>query len=536
MIPSSNKFIEAVNQNHRRWYSRILCNGVEVTGSVRSWVVDKGSCGKGSLKPQSIFSNYANITIDNCKTYLKGKKIEIQSGIQYGSEILWITEAVLYANDQIEKGKTTTIPCLGVLSAKLGKNFYGGTYTTISSLLSRISEVAGCQIILDDGLNDLPIPSVDLSKYLYREVLQMVAGCYFGFVTETYDGNICIKTLKSNGEIVTASLSRMADYPDFYEEATVEGIQVITAEDEELIVGTLQNCSLTNPLMTAEAFNTYKSNYVGYTYQAHNTELTLGNPAIEPWDFLSIQDEKGVTHTLPCMSIRNTFDGGLRTTVSAPTISSGEDFSRDEVKMQSNTAYNAVISGNIETNGGGGGSSPTAAAYPITGDGISGYLYIENGSRVFGNLHIQISEGDIVGASSVGISGYSQSAMISKTVVDNTIYFNKPLEIPYSEYLGPNYAYELNGLHVMIPTFTYNGEIYTGAGALNAWVNLYLNSSSRSLSYVLNFSTEYMKELLGDLYVYDSTIWDYKSLIGASFDLHFTYLIGTSREWEYPNT
>jgi hypothetical protein len=221
--------------------------------------------------------------------------------------------------------------------------------------------------------------------------------------------------------------------------------------------------------------------------------------------------------------------------------------------MQANTSYNAVISGNIQANGG--SSAPVAAAYPITGDGISGYLYIENGTRVYGTLHVEIQEGTIVYGSSVGlldsmgsVGSTSQQAMVSATYFQEegssyeTLSHSKPIYIPYNGSLAPVYPYELNGFHVMIPTFTYNGETYTGAGALSAYINLGMSMfENRTLQYYLNFSTDYMREQIGDLYVYDSTEWKYKSLIGASFDFQFTYLLGSAYDYydsstETPNS
>lgn len=477
--------------NTRRFYSRILCNGAEIDGSVRSWTVSKGSCGSGSFRPQSVFSNYADISIDNCTMPLKGKKIQVQIGINATGTISWYTIATLYVKNAPIKGTSTSIEALGVMSAKLGTKFYGSSYTTVSALLGRIAEVAGVNISLGAGLEDLEIPAIDLSNYLYREILSMVSGLYFGYCTETADGNIEIRSYKSIDAVVPAYLSRMADYPDLYEEATVEGIQVINADDKELLVGNLQNCSLTNPLMTAEAFNKYCTNYVGFTYQAHSTTLTLGDFTLEPNDYLSIEDKNGVVHELPCMFIKHIYDGGLKTIVSAPTISSGEDMAREETTMHANTAYNSLITGNFES--GEVKPNPTVLKFDIAGDNISnGFGWTETGEMYFINFdltcptvpsYVTGAGGSMSGGNVISYAQCEGSGIMGMTGI-------VPLGLQF-----------INGV---LPVFYNNGSEYCGAGGLAYSVRLDIKADG-TFNWVLylQFTTTYVESNIGNLYTKD---------------------------------
>lgn len=488
MLPISQSERDYLQLNTRRFYSRILCGGNEVSGVVRSWVVSKGSCGSGSFQPQSIFSNYADITIDHCTDSLKGRKIEIQIGVNATGSITWHTIATLYVKDAPTKGYRTNVECLGVISAKLGTKFYGSTYTTVSSLLGRLSEVAGVNIVLDSGLSDLTIPAVDLSDYYYREVLSFISGLYFGYVTEDSTGTIHIKSYRSTGGTLPVYLHRMSEEPDIYEKATVEGIQVITAEDKELITGNLQNCSLTNPLMTAEAFNRYCNNYVGYSYEAHSCDLTLGDFTLEAGDQISIQDRKGITHTLPCMSLRFNYDGGLRTTVSAPTLDSGEDFSREETAMQANTAYNAFVSGNF------GSGEPeyisNVQRFAIEGDNISnGFGWTDNGEIYYLNFDLTAPDSPAntaggggtpfssSGPSYASVSGEGQMGLAGIV----------PLGVQY-----------VNGV---MPLFYHNGSAYTGAGALAYSVGITIREDgSFTWTLYLQFTTTYVESTIGNIF------------------------------------
>ena len=208
---------EYMQKDSRTFYTRVLCNGKEVSGVFRNYIQHKGSCGSYSFQPQSIFSSYADIYIDYCEKGLVGKKIELQDRIKVGNDEYWHTVGTYYVNSAPTKGEKTTLEALGVISAKMGRKFSGGTYTTVSALLERLAEVAGCTITLADGLEDLEIPETDLTEWYYREVLGMVAGLYFGYATEDDYGNIIIDYFKTTGEVITASLDRMSVEPDFYE-------------------------------------------------------------------------------------------------------------------------------------------------------------------------------------------------------------------------------------------------------------------------------------------------------------------------------
>ena len=509
MIPVPDKVRQYLHQNHRKLYTRVVCNDSEVIGAIREKRGSKGSCGRSSFQPQTVFSNSVNISIDKCANSLKGKKVSIQYGVPIDGEILWFTTDTVYVNNAPVKGERTIIEGLGVISAKLGRKFTGGTFSTMSSLLSHISAVAGCSIALDDGLEDIAINEADLSEYLYREVLGMAAGCYFCYATEAADGSIVIKKFSTVDGTVQASLSRMANEPDFYEEATVEGIQVIASDNKELIVGSLQNCSLSNPLMTEEAFNKYKDNYVGFSYEACDMELTLGDFTLEPWDVVQITDRKGRTHNVRCMSLTLTFDGGLKTTISCPTLESGEDFSRGETSMQANTAYNALISGNF----GSGGS----------GEGGAGISSIERFS--VGGTHINNGIGwiDSGGCQAFFSFNVSLPAVSSTTTLSGQMVCDTTRSLASR---GTSFSHT----YVTIPIFAHNGEMYYGAGGLAIAFSIGNSIGTNTFDYTCQFkyTNEYLRiEELGELYTYNSETGLYEILASANFQINTSWLLNT---------
>lgn len=497
---------EYLQRDHRTFYARLLYNGEPISGEVRDGSkLYKGSCGSGNFQPQCIFSNYADISLDYCTDNLTGKKLELEYGVKIDGVEYWFKEATLYASKPSKKADTTTFQALGTMSAKLGRKFTGGSFSTVSSLLAHIETVAGASVSLSEGLEDLAIPEdADLSKYLYREVVGLVAGLYFGYATEDVDGNIIICTYNKSGGVIDASLDRMLDYPTFQDEATVVGVDVVAKDNTQFTAGDLQNCSITNPLMTQEAFDKYANNYVGYTYTPYDMELSLGDFTLEPWDCVKITDDKGVEHTVPCMSICHSFDGGLKTTISAPTLEDSENY-RGETSKNAGTAYDAFVSGNF---GGSGGGEVVEGInnyeiFEISGDNVkSGIGWIDSGGgQAFASINLTVP------------SVFENSAC----KYTGTLYMQT-----YRD-LRPYKTYDTKYLYLDVPVFWYDGTEYYSAGAIHTYIEFNLNSMTYTVN--MSYSNNYMEQELGTLYTYDSDTMTYVSHLQMTYQVNISWLL-----------
>ena len=107
-----------------------------------------------------------------------------------------------------------------------------------------------------------------------RDALMVLAELVNGFVTEGNNGQIVIAEHMS-GTALTVSDERCVSPPK-------------VADDD----------------LTEE----------GYTFRPASMDLTLGDPRLEPWDYLTATID-GSAYTLLCMRITHTFDGGLQTLV-----------------------------------------------------------------------------------------------------------------------------------------------------------------------------------------------------------------------------
>lgn len=517
MTPLTEKEREYMQQDSRTFLGRILCDGKEIDGVLREYTQYKGSCGSStSFKPQSLFSSYMDIEVDYCQKGLVGKKIEVQKGFNIDGVDYWHTVGTYYVTKAPEKGAKTTIEALGTISAKMGKKFVGSGYTTVSALLQRLEEVAGCTITLGEGLDDETIPDVDLSNYLYREVLGIVAGLYMGYATDSKtDGSIVINSFRNTSGELTAYLDRMSVEPEFYDETKVSGLHVVGANDTEFVIGDLQNVSLTNPLMTNEIFTKYCSNFHFYSYQPFEMEMTLGDFTVEPWDVINIVDRDGVEHKgLPCMNIKHVFDGGLKTIISAPTLDSGEDYSRPETEQKATSSYNALVSGNFGTNSGGvepggggssGGGNFAVEIFDIYGSDVtSGIGWIDNGGgQAFACINFRIP----------AVS--TRSGTINGNLSFDTV---RDL-LPYKRTANTISTY------ITIPIFAY-GSSYYSAGGLSVVATISPSLCQYSLDY--SWTNNYMQEELGELFVYNSSTGQYDVLVSdVEFQAHFFWILNS---------
>ncbi len=339
-------------------------NTGELAGSIKSLSIHKGSCSSYSFKPASIFSNYVDVTIDNYPTTqaLPSGKMIVEIGCPIDGNTVWTKVATVQIIKPTRKLKRLTFTAEGVISAKLGKKFRSGSFSNVGELISALETEAGVTITIEDGriadIVDLPLPfDIQYDKYYMRELLGYIAGLGFGYATEDVNGNIVIRTYHYHDKTINTSLSRMKSEPDFYDMVKPEGIEVTGLEGKQFITGVLQNVSLTNPLMTQEAFNSYSHYFLNVEYQPFDMNITLGNFLIEPVDLISITDRDGILHNLIPMSITHKFTGGLSTTLKAPNLDSGEDYSRTDVSMQSEVSFTG-LSLSMPSNNGGSGVDP----------------------------------------------------------------------------------------------------------------------------------------------------------------------------------
>lgn len=516
MIQVSDEIKAYIGRDSRTFYARIydLTKEKYLSGEIRSLKIDKGSSDNSSLQPGAIFSNSISATIDYCEDSFNGDKLRVEIGVEIEGEVVYTPIATVFASNPSKKRQTTTVDAYGVISSKLGKKFNYSNLSTVSDLLRHIGNVANCEITLADGLSDLSIPSVNLSQYMYREVLGYVAGLYFGYATETVDGNIVIdKYKKSIRDSISSSTSRMLEHPEIEDEVEVKGVHINGSDDIEFSVGEVQNCDISNPMITQTAWDTYKGNFVGFKYKPYNASLTLGDFTIEPGDEIVLDGESYV-----CINLSHEFDGGLSTSISSPSLDDGENFYRGVTGVKSDIAYD-------NRNGGDGTSiSHTYKIFKISGDGINSdnsYLWIEDGMHCYLTAYIQLSKGEVVTVR----SGYTMPMGEQDENGDNSVYFG----MDSSKNLNINGIDENLSIKGIITELTkcftiplYDDADDSSEGAL--MVKAVLNTETAKLNLTYRYTTNYMLNTEGTIAVKDPLTEIYTSEKDAYFCLQMDWI------------
>ena len=337
----SNNYLEKMQSSLRTFVPRMTIDGVEISGEIQAGLsVTMGSCGTEKFAIGACFIPTMTASLTGCSTSVQDKEILLEMGLVLADGTIEYHKVGYFTVEKPQKDKfQTSFTAYGRLMSKAG-----GVYISelsypaaISSVLDEIKTQTGLNIVLN-GLTAGGTIATPIVGEVYREALMRIAGLLGGFVTENGDGDIVISKYELN-KAVTVDTDFCYSYPETndlpYE---VTGIGVIVSEDSKDEDGNVvegekyysaddANVIIQNPYMTAELFETCKSNIVGFSYMPAKVEF-LGDIRLEPWDSIVLTDEDpddGID--VPCMNITHVWDGGIVTTVTAPGQTATEDSS-----------------------------------------------------------------------------------------------------------------------------------------------------------------------------------------------------------------
>ena len=322
MISTSAAFAEAIGGSTRRLRARILSGGADVSGDIRRMTVHLGSCGGAVFAPGSVYSSYAEITTDGTGLSFEGQTLTIQIGAELaGGTYEYVTLGSFVAGRPSASVYETTFTAQGLIAARFAGKFTPPSPQTLPNIIGALAEQTGTGISLRNVVAQGTIEK-DMSGLTCRQALAVVAGVLGGYATESAAGSVVLAKYTTTSQHAVDG-SRMTALPTFADTDTrITGVKVVVPPSAdgggaEYASGT-DELERTDPYMTASLFSAYRANLVGLTYRPGMAQLALGDPRLEPWDTLAVTDMAGRVFTLPCMSIVHTFDGGLRTTVTAP--------------------------------------------------------------------------------------------------------------------------------------------------------------------------------------------------------------------------
>ena len=183
--------------------------------------------------------------------------------------------------------------------------------------------VNDCNLRVNNNLNISNLPSFDkkLEKVSYREMLGYLAQTVGAFVVFNNRGELEFRKLIRTEKRISKSAYLLKGLEVDEVEFRINGISVDLKDDKEkkiLVMGSPlgTQVNLSNPLMTQGVLNSIYSEYKNLRFNPFKLNWR-GDPFVEVGDWVSIEVSNGTYKAFPILSLKISFSGGLKSTISA---------------------------------------------------------------------------------------------------------------------------------------------------------------------------------------------------------------------------
>lgn len=323
MYNINQNYQKAINAPSRRIRGRVTIKNKVLSDGVSS--IDYISSITGN--EMSIGSTNTSTVDIKFKTLIEGLQerelikvsftIETESGLverQIGE--FYLTEIKLDRNN-----KTTAVKAVDKM-AFLNDQFKSTiSYPTLGKNI--VQEIVNdCNLRVNNNLNISNLPSFDkkLEKISYREMLGYLAQTVGAFVVFNNRGELEFRKLIRTEKRISKSAYLLKGLEVDEVEFRINGISVDLKDKEKNILvmgsplGTQVN--LSNPLMTQGVLNSIYSEYKNLRFNPFKLNWR-GDPFVEVGDWVSIEVSNGTYKAFPILSLKISFSGGLKSTISA---------------------------------------------------------------------------------------------------------------------------------------------------------------------------------------------------------------------------
>ena len=323
MYNINQNYQKAINAPSRRIRGRVTIKNKVLSDGVSS--IDYISSITGN--EMSIGSTNTSTVDIKFKTLIEGLQerelikvsftIETESGLverQIGE--FYLTEIKLDRNN-----KTTAVKAVDKM-AFLNDQFKSTiSYPALGKNI--VQEIVNdCNLRVNNNLNISNLPSFDkkLEKVSYREMLGYLAQTVGAFVVFNNRGELEFRKLIRTEKRISKSAYLLKGLEVDEVEFRINGISVDLKDKEKNILvmgsplGTQVN--LSNPLMTQGVLNSIYSEYKNLRFNPFKLNWR-GDPFVEVGDWVSIEVSNGTYKAFPILSLKISFSGGLKSTISA---------------------------------------------------------------------------------------------------------------------------------------------------------------------------------------------------------------------------
>lgn len=326
MYSSSAKFGELIQQDSRTFSAKLLLDGVEISGSIKSIKITGGSNSASDFSIGSVMSQYVDITMTNPGVQLEGKEMLLQIGMEVDGELESIPMGLFTAEKPKTDENTISFTAYDRMM-KLEKGYF-------SSLSDQTNTVAVLQEIgsqIGITIETTGLQAFSITKpvgYTCREVLGYISQMYGGFAVCNRSGVIVIRTYESSEYIISTGryweTFTHNDYVFLLDQITCITGKNDSGENISITAGSgPRRIVFSNPFMTQDILNSAWEVLRAFSYMPGHIKF-LGDPRIDPWDVVTIRDLNGNSFRVPAMTLIQAFDGGLTTEITAVGKSESE--------------------------------------------------------------------------------------------------------------------------------------------------------------------------------------------------------------------
>lgn len=324
MYQSTAEFGNLVQQDSRTFKCLLTYDKVSIT-KVKSIKLTGGSEAEDDFSLGSTMSQYIEVTIPDGNLLIEGKEILLQIGMDVNGLTEYIPMGYFTVGKPRKADDQITFTAYDRMMNTERTFFMDGTTTNTVAALKKIAEITGVPVVTT-GLTAI---SMKVPKgYSCREVLSYVAQLHGTFAVCNRRGQIELHTyVDSNYKVKPSRYWGNFEHNDYTFD--VSKFICYTGQDKNgksisISSGSgARSVSFSNPFMTQTVLNNILASFKNFSYMPGTLKM-MGDPRLDSWDVLTVEDLSGNTYNVPVMKLEWEYDGGLTYSVEAVGLSEEE--------------------------------------------------------------------------------------------------------------------------------------------------------------------------------------------------------------------
>lgn len=343
MIQVSNS-VASLWEDDARWLNAKIYNysgsaWVEVENEIQSFTVTKGVMSDSEFELGGTICPSASITLFGSYAPSSTRLLRIDIGIDVGGTTVdevytpsfsYITLGSFYVDKVETNPHETHIDCTSEVIGRLGGQTIDVSTKVSADIVTNVASKFGLTIGNPLGVDSTQLESA-VSNKTCREALSIVAKTFGGAVYERYTTSATVSLVNpftvDASNILDVSEDRLEQ--DFMStgDIVLDSVKVVVSNTDTPVVKTFgsepYDYQMENEYMSDGTFAKFQTNVKDKGYVSGTLSMLMGDARIEPMDRINLyhyeDDEKVYSVAVPVFSVEHRFDGGLTTTIYAPT-------------------------------------------------------------------------------------------------------------------------------------------------------------------------------------------------------------------------